>query len=561
MTIQLVEKGNLLAYQALDTGDTIPSFFEVNIFDSDAWSGRPAYSPFIDTVGNRMRAPGNDAKFMLDEPITAGSGWHCIHVTNPVEVGPYSHVSIGIEAEALAVVDLTSSTDRLMVIGDEGFFNSAVVLDFPVTDYVIAIDYRGSSPIVHLITGGVVRSSSTFVTTSDIQIVVKIAWQSIKDWVYVVNMGHNLANVPMPAGIEAALTTAAVDTTGFVLGVNGSNPGSLVTPASVVVSGEPVSPLVGALVTLTGACTDAISVDRSSELLWYNDGENSYNAQSAAVGASYSYTIPQLGRYPIRCEYQDPQGRIIQDTAVIFADGSVTQETETQWSSSRSHPNIDAILGNQVRFGTEVPFKLAAIANQAMWGEFKYFELTLLTDDTTSQFGFGLTTLLNSNVMWAGPSAGSLATTDGAGSFSVVNQAPAGLGSSLAVWNNGSPFAAMDDNIGYVAGATEPRFGHGHTIGFAVDYRDKTALPLVYVIAADHSDGVGRSFGSFRMRQTRSPVVPVCYANISSNETVDYDVQINGGASAFQFDASTILSANGVDVTALLEYWSDNDPP
>lgn len=535
-----------------------PSNLVVNIPDAGVWANRAANSPFIDTVGNRVRAPGTTSFYTLSEPIAAGSGWHSFAVDSN-EPTTTTTLSIGLEAEALAVVDLTSSTNRLMVIGDEGYFNGSVVLPFPVSSYVVAIDYSGTNPIVHLITGGTVISSSTFVTTDPLQVVVRCGWLSVRDWQFELNMGLNLANRPFPAGTEAALTTAGADTTGFQEGVNGSNTGTARAEATLSISGEPASPIVGALVTLTATCTDSLSNDRSSEVRWYNDGENWNNPEGGNVGATYAYTIPQLGHYDIRCEYMDPEGRIVRDTATIFADGSLTQVAETVWSPTLSNSSVASIVGNQARFETALPFKLAVIGNQGMWGEWKYVEITIETDDTASQFGIGLTTLLNGDIMWSGRS-GEL-PGDGAGSFSLVNQAPGDLGFTPAVWNNGAPGAALDGVGGISPDATGMRFGHGNTIGFAVDFRDKTALPIIYMIALDHALGAARCFGSFRLRQAHSPLYPMAYCNIASNETVDFDVSVNGGSTALAFDPVAVLTAASVDTTGLVPRWSDNDTP
>lgn len=565
MTITLIEKGNTSLKNLELMGllsDVIPSNLVHNNVNPTGWANRSANSPFIDEFGYRVRAPGTGAVFELSEVIQPLSGWHSIHIVCQ-EPSFLTHVAIGEPAEALASVDLASSTDRLMILGSTGWFNGSPVVFDPCDDYVVAINYSGTNPIVYIIRGGVVVTDQTLITTNELQIIFKLDWQAIRGWTYEVNTGADLTNRPMPANIESLLDTYGANTLGFQLGVNGSNPGQAVAESVMAIQNVPGSPAVNDTVTLNCTCTQLINgvqVDHAAECKWRNEGENYNFADGGTVGDEYVYTIPALGRYPISVTYDDHQSRETEVTAVIFCDGTPTQETQTVWNASVSHPNIDAISTNQVRFGTEIPYKLAAIANQAMWGAFKYFELTIETDDTDSVFGVGLTTILNGNVMWSGAASGD-DPGDGAGAFSLVTQAPGALGSGPLVWNNGSPGAALNGDVGWESGATGMRFGHGHTIGFAVDYLDKTALPQIYIIALDHTLGTPKLFGSFRLRNCRSPVHPMCYANVASNETVTYDVSINGGASAFQFDAAARLTAVGVSTTSFQNFWSDNDPP
>lgn len=557
--IDVLDAGDQVALQArLDAVYIAVTLIHQNT-DPVGWANRPLNSPFLSN-GFYARPPGIAANFSLSETIVAGSGWHCVHVQSD-ELRFNSFLAVGIQSEALAAADLGSSTDRLMIIGETVNFDGGEILGLGLgqDDLVIAINYT-TSPTVYLIIGGAVVTTSSFVTTSAINLVIKSQYlaQDREVWPFQVNTGADLANRPMPAGIESALSTAGADTTGLVLGWNGSNPGTSRAAATISISGVSGTPTVGVTENLTVTCTDADLVDQSANVKWYNDGDNWNTAAPFATGATFAFTPAELGNYPIRAVYEDPEGRLVTDTAVVFVDGSISQPASTAWDAGVSHPSVADITANQARFGTATPLKLAVIGNWGMWGLFRYFEITMTTTDNSSQFGFGVSTLLNGDVMWGGRASGD-DPTDGAGSFSILNQDVPGGGPT--VWNNGSPFAELDGPNGWSAGATGMRFQGTHTIGFAIDALDKQDYAIVYIFALDDTLGTTVMFGSFRLRLSQlSPLYPMVYCNIASSELPGaFDVTVNGGGAAFVHDPRPIFTTEGVDQTNFEYGWLDSE--
>ncbi|NIR38400.1 MAG: hypothetical protein GWO22_21250 [Actinobacteria bacterium] len=164
--------------------------------------------------------------------------------------------------------------------------------------------------------------------------------------------------------------------------------------------------------------------------------------------------------------------------------------------------------------------KMGIRANQGLYGDFWYFEVT--RNGGTVNQGAGLT-------IWEGD----------LDPYSADNVPPSvSINTSGGVWQN----------IIYYGGFTVTNTNYG----FAVDYRGEN--PIVYVIIG------GEVVAEWTMVDTFVPVHPLLYGNFTG-EGLMYDETANFGASAFTQDPCAALSSWGLgatDVQALGLGWGVN---
>jgi hypothetical protein len=83
--------------------------------------------------------------------------------------------------------------------------------------------------------------------------------------------------------------------------------------------------------------------------------------------------------------------------------------------------------------------------------------------------------------------------------------------------------------------------------GFAVDYRAEH--PIVYIIIR------GALMGTLRLDQVWVPLYPMLYGNPPSSPIAGPDMTLNFGTKPFAHDPRAILSAAGIDASALELGW------
>lgn len=523
----------------------------------DAGQASTFNSPAIAPNGLFARSPGADTNYVLDRTLAPNSGWSSVHVKNDLRVIQL-FFSVGIASEIVQQYypgdrPLGLETNNLS-ISPFGIFSDGEQLSFTdCRECVLAINYQ-TNPTVYVIVNGTVIFDITLPLTTDISFVLRAHPIAQRQWVYELNTGQDLTNRPMPAGISSALAAYGADTTDFVEGWGGSDTRAAESLATLnITTTPPPAPSIGDSIVINATCIDGNGVDRASEIYWYNDSMNWHNEAAFGRGGSYTFEPTILGYYTIRAVYYDASGRLVEDSIAIDVNGTVTHSGDTVFDISRSHPNIDSISGNQVRFGSNTPYKLSALGTNGNYNNFAYVEFTYLTQDTSAMFGFGLTTEHNGNVMWAGRESGS-DPQDGAGAFSSGIIIGDGL-SRDDVWNNGAPATPFGLYIGGGRNGFS-RTPPTNVIGFAVDMRDRTTNPTVYQFVHDADSGETILRYGFILRYSNSPLFPVAYCNEISNETTGYDVSINGGASAFTHDPRPLLTAAGVDTTGFQYGWT-----
>ncbi|WP_236604772.1 Ig-like domain-containing protein [Sandaracinus amylolyticus] len=398
---------------------------------------------------------------------------------------------------------------------------------FPSDDevYGFVVDYRGTNPILHVVLDVFgtleVRRSCTLAVTAPVHAIYG-GWRHDVPAMGAFNFGNDTTNHPFfytRAQLETALTAASLGdvASALVMGF-GRERWLPQSEAPVVDVDATASVALGASITLSASATDAEDGDLTAGIHWH-DRSATYFPPTEHDGATWAYTPAELGRHSVDVTVTDSAGLTTTRTLVLTVTGTLPQSNPV-----RLVP--DAIAGGQVTLSSDGlsisfhgPGKYGIRANQPIYGQFWYFEVTRLVGPVN--MGFGLVTgtgVLDPYDSGDVPWSMSVNTTG-------------------AVWRELVWQHDVDPS--------------NTTYGFAVDYRGES--PIVYVIAG------GARVSTLDMREVTVPLHPMLYGNPTGSTPPAYDQRANFGATAFVYDPVAILAAEGV--TGLELGWGDANTP
>ncbi len=388
----------------------------------------------------------------------------------------------------------------------EGMYLGGVPRDSTET-YGFVVDYRGANPIVHLITNeygspAVVHSQTMTGVTTDVYAMIAGARRKVGVEAQV-NFGNDTNNHPFDFDPVAALNAAGLtdEASALVLGFGATNSQPINALPTLTVSSDVSVPL-GTPVMLTGSATDAEDGDLTAGIYW-EDLSTVYGSRTDGMGATFNFTPTQLGLHPVRATVIDSDGGRRFATVRVTVTGTLPQFDPVQLvNDTMEDPNVGSgIMTDGLGAKWTIADKMAIRANQGLYGEFWYFEVTRNTGPVNQ--GAGL-------VIWEGD----------LDPYSADNVPPSmSINTSGGVWQNIIYYQSYDtSNTNY---------------GFAVDYRGEN--PVVYVIMGD------AVVSQWTMVDTFVPVHPMLYGNPTGDPAM-YDEVANFGATAFTQDPCTALT-------------------
>ncbi|MCB9616842.1 MAG: hypothetical protein H6722_30785 [Sandaracinus sp.] len=289
-----------------------------------------------------------------------------------------------------------------------------------------------------------------------------------------------------------------------------STPPILTIPADVTIP-------FGTPVMLTALATDDDEGSLTSDIEWADLATNHF-APVGTVGGAFAFTPNAIGRHPVRVRVQDAYGVMVEDEVLVTVTGSVTQHDPVQMIIEPGTGRGITLRADQLAMRYSEGPKWSVLSNQALYGEFWYFEAHRLS----SQFyftGVGLT------------------VHDGDFDPYHFEDPPW----SMSINTGGDTWRNLISRSTWTN--TNDRYG------FAVDYRGPN--PIVHVIIG----GVLQS--TQVMDDTWVPVHPFAYGGPALSSAPDFDMEVNFGATPFFYDPVAILSAAGVDASALEVGWGD----
>lgn len=437
-----------------------------------------------------------------------------------------SDMYFGVATSNAPLNDYGGSSDQSVVASTDGRVNyNATTLETfngeSTTHYGFVVDYRGASPIVHVVTGNQLTSTVAMSgVTQPLFIFVGGRRRTVGEQARI-NPGNDITNVPFAYDPASALAGGGVDAAGLVLGWGQSNaepPNA--APVLSVPAGGTVA--VGGSLALSATATDAEDGSLSTEITWvdlatpHNDPGNT----DENVGASWQFQPTAIGIHPIQVSVRDSGGLIATQTFEVqvtgtlptLSFGQVRLEQDAQ-SSAGAQLRPDGLAAQWFDNG-----KYGVRANQGMIGNYWYFELHRLGPPQNQ--------------------GGGLMIKDGhLDPYLAVNVAPScSVNYAASVWQDLISVAGYDtENTSYY--------------GFAVDYRGRN--PTVHVIT---TEGATPSVvHSMVLPDVTVPVYPILYGNPQDGS--NYDAEVNFGASAFHYDPLSVLTGAGVDTNGLQVGW------
>jgi hypothetical protein len=419
------------------------------------------------------------------------------------------------------------STSESVVVSTEGNveysdISQATFDGESVTHYGFVVDYRGSSPIVHVITGdGGPGDITATVTMTGVTQPLFIFVGGRRRTVGIqarINPGNDTTNVPFVYDPAAALTAGGVDPSALVLGWGQSNPAAPNDPPSLSVP-VGLSATLGAPIPLSATASDTEDGSLSANIYWvdlatpYADDNTDDN-----VGASWEFTPKAIGIHPIQVSVIDSGGLETVETFDVEVTGPalpvlpvaqvrLVKDEQSSSGAELSPDGLSAQWNDDGKYGVR--------ANQGMIGSFWYFELHRLGPPQNQ--------------------GGGLMIKDGhLDPYASINVAPScSVNYAASVWR---------DLISVNGYETEDTAYYG----FAVDYRQRN--PTVYVITQAGSAAVLAH--TMVLPDVTVPVYPILYGNPQTGD--NYDASINFGASAFHYNPLTVL---GADASGLEVRW------
>lgn len=443
------------------------------------------------------------------------------------EIGAYG---FGVATRDVPVVDTSiGDTDQdFGILADASMFYAGTWLgkvEAPNDTYGMVVDYRASSPTVHVIArdgdghASVMHSETLSAVTAPLYIFVAGSKQDT-DWHIGINPGNDTVNAPFAHDAAAALRDAGLGDVAdaLTLGWGTTYAGEPDEPPKLTVGADmEVDP--GTPVALHASASDTEDGDLSSRIQWELLSTPHYAGRLRATGESFSFTPTAIGVHPARAMVRDAVGHTVEATVRVRVRGDVTMVDHPRLVPD-AHTAPEIVLSPDAlsaRWGGSG--KNGVRANQSIYGQFWYFEFERLGDPVN--MGGGLITG-DANVTpysWADVPASC--------SINISN----GLYRDL-IWQIDFP---------------NPPATYDH-YGFAVDYRAEH--PTVYVIVDD------QVFHELVLDDAWVELYPIIYGNwTGTTPDGEYDETINFGERPFAYDPVAALRAYGVDTSELVVGW------
>ncbi|MBJ74483.1 MAG: hypothetical protein CMN31_24660 [Sandaracinus sp.] len=417
------------------------------------------------------------------------------------------------------------SSDQSFGVNADGSINHDAAYQggfaaFDQTYYGFVVDYRGATPVVHLVLddGGaatVHHTQSLTGVTTPLHIVVGGRNLAIAPEMEI-NPGNDRTNFPFHYDPDAALRAAGLDAVAdaLVLGWGVEYAGPFNQPPSLV-SDADVTVAPGTPVTLTASASDMEDGDLTAAIEWGDLSTTAYD-RLTGTGGSFTFTPTEIGLHPIEVRVRDSGGKLVTDRVDVRVDAPIAQHDPVRLEPDTLSGTGIVLDGSGLQANWTAPDKYGIRANQGNYGQFWYFEITRLVDPVNQ--GGGLVIAggdLNPYRRTLVPPSFSLNTTGG-------------------IWRNIIFLTAFD------ASAT--------TYGFAVDYTGQH--PIVYVIVDDVV------VWDMELDDVWVEVFPMLYGN-PTGAGAPYDEAINFGATPFAYDPAAALATYGVDTTDFEAGWGD----
>lgn len=474
-----------------------------------------------------------------DTPITAGSGVYYVEahrLTDPNAFGlGVSSATRDPENAYLGDVSGAAGIDTFGGILHSGMGVGSFT--YRAAEYYgIVVDYRGASPTLYFIVEedfwGSMPLAARVVQVEAMPEVTGDLYFEIGGGRYIigseieVNPGNDTTNFPFHYDVDTVLRnegyTDVADN--LTMGWGQTYAGPANTAPSLMLGGA-TTVAAGTPVTVTAMATDAEDGDITADVFWELESSPYLIQRVTGSGASFTFTPTAVGRHVALARVTDSAGYSDYAEVSVTVPGPIAQYDPVQLAT-------DPLAGAGIELSPDglstrwtANIKAGIRANQSIYGQFWYFEISRLV--TPTNMGGGLMTPF-----------GDLNPYD---------------------WATVPPSMSINVGGGYwwnlISQGSFPSDASNYThYGFAVDYRGE--YPIVYVIVG------GAVEWELHMTDVHVEIYPMLYGNPTyQTMTGEYDEAINFGASAFTYDPTTALTNYGIDTTQFEAGWGDANTP
>jgi hypothetical protein len=475
-------------------------------------------------VVGQLHTLGVSGGVRSDASVAPGSGVFYFEATR---LGPTGYYSYGV---TVAGADLTMSAGGTTTSISSGALGHIVfngnAINGPMTPHVgFVIDYRGAMPIVHVISADgedapLVRRTETLQTTAP----VFAAYQGIPanhGPCVSFNFGADTTNHPFLLDPVAVLTTAGqAELAGeLTLGFGRTRARPRSEAPELETDGD-LSVAAGTELTFTATAIDEEEGDLTAFIEWENLA-TSIHERETGVGGTFTFTPPEVGRYPIRVFVRDSARVLSEQTLMVVATGTLPQHDPVRLAPHEQSGEGIVLSPDGLSARFTIDKKGAIRANQPNYGRFWYFEAQSLTEPAAACGGGAVIERGSLDPMVFETMQPSTQINFGGGVYDALVH-----------------YAGVDATSRY--------------FGWAIDYRGEH--PIVYVIVQN------AVAATLVLDDVWVPIYPMLYGN-GTSELVGYDARVNFGATAFHNNPVTALTNAGISTVGFEAGWGDANVP
>jgi hypothetical protein len=451
----------------------------------------------------RSIAPGSGAYYFEARTMADQSGFYGAGVA--IASAPLTGARIGADDRSFG---LSSS-------GDLHFSGARVRQTAPVRTAGFAVDYRGATPRVYVVTAAGVVHVQQLPFTEPVFIYLAGERRSAT-YEIEINPGNDTTNHPFELDPVRALAEADASDVAraLTLGFGATFAGAPDMPPHLAVSADATVEL-GAEVTVEACAVDVEDGVVSSAIRWELLSGPHFDGRVLGEGERFTFRAGAVGVHPARAEIIDAVGHRVERVVRIRVAGPVRMIDEPRLepdalAGEGAVLREDGLAARWIGAG-----KYGIRANQPLYGEFWYFEFERLVDPWNQGGG----------VVIGGGNLSPYSWHDTPPSMSVNT-----LGAIFRdlLWQHDFPL---------------PEESYTH-YGFAVDYRAEH--PTVYVILG------GEVVFEAVLDDVWVELYPMIYGNPTGIEGYDSAIHL---AAPFAYDPRAALTRYGVDASALVVGW------
>ncbi|MFM2416328.1 MAG: hypothetical protein RL385_1051, partial [Pseudomonadota bacterium] len=426
----------------------------------------------------------------------------------------------------------------------------------PNVGYVV--DYRAATPVIFIIGIGYDSEVPRVFCKAPLTAVTKPLYILFKGMRAVVgpaarvNTGADTVNRPFhftPEQVRAALGQPGVPGGAEVaaavrFGFGRTRPTELPRSAAPqIVAPADRTAQAGTAVTLAATASDPDEGNVTEKIEWAVRS-TAYSHPILGSGGTFTFTPATVGKHLVKLQVTDRVGVRTEVTTTITATAAaggvvlpraevrLVEEATTTALGQRAHVTANGlgVYGDATGY-----FKDGVRANQALYGDFWYFEADR-NPGRAPNMGVGL-----------------VVGNESLNPYSIY-EVPWSMSFNLSagIWKNLINIGNIREGLSNVS--SENDAGAMYTnYGFAVDYTGEH--PIVHVIVGVPQP---RVLQTVVMNEATVPVHPMVYSSEGEDGTETMPaVRVNFGATPFTFNPAAVLAAAGVSTAGLKPYWGN----